>query len=234
MTLYKLTDAAGRPVHGGSGAWPLPNNGQPGEWRSVKGAIVSCENGLHLLERGDVIRWLHEGILWEAEPAPRTQSVRDVDKTVVRKARLIRKVADIDRHLLVTFAADCAERVLPLFEKHYPTDSRPRRAIEAARSGSASAAYAASDAASAAEAANAAASAAEAAAADAEAAAAADAAAYAAVYAAADADDDDAADVYAYAAAYAAASAAAWAAANAAAEREWQTERLWELIEAAA
>ena len=32
------------------------------------------------------------------------------------------------------FAADCAERVLPIFEGAYPTDNRPRKAIEAARS----------------------------------------------------------------------------------------------------
>lgn len=31
------------------------------------------------------------------------------------------------------FACDCAERVLPLFEKKYPNDKRPRQAIEVAR-----------------------------------------------------------------------------------------------------
>jgi len=31
------------------------------------------------------------------------------------------------------FAADCAERVLPLFEKERPNDDRPRKAIEACR-----------------------------------------------------------------------------------------------------
>ena len=35
----------------------------------------------------------------------------------------------------VFFAADCAERVLAVFERAYPTDNRPRKAIEAARSG---------------------------------------------------------------------------------------------------
>jgi len=35
----------------------------------------------------------------------------------------------------VLFAADCAEQVLPIFESAYPTDDRPRKAIEAARSG---------------------------------------------------------------------------------------------------
>lgn len=31
------------------------------------------------------------------------------------------------------FAADCAELVLPIYEKEYPSDDRPRRAIQAAR-----------------------------------------------------------------------------------------------------
>ena len=41
---------------------------------------------------------------------------------------------DPHRHrLLATWAADCAEHVLPLFKGQYPQDDRPRRAIEAAR-----------------------------------------------------------------------------------------------------
>ena len=38
-----------------------------------------------------------------------------------------------DRRLLAIWAADCAERVLPFFEKAYPRDDRPRKAIEACR-----------------------------------------------------------------------------------------------------
>ena len=35
--------------------------------------------------------------------------------------------------LLASWAADCAEHVLPLFTTKYPEDDRPARAIEAAR-----------------------------------------------------------------------------------------------------
>ena len=35
--------------------------------------------------------------------------------------------------LLAGWAADCAERVLPSFERHRPDDDRPRRAIEVGR-----------------------------------------------------------------------------------------------------
>ncbi len=38
-----------------------------------------------------------------------------------------------DHKTLVTWALDCAERVLPLFESRHPKDDRPRRAIETGR-----------------------------------------------------------------------------------------------------
>jgi len=41
---------------------------------------------------------------------------------------------DLTRHrLLASWAADCAEHVLPLFASRHPDDDRPRLAIEAAR-----------------------------------------------------------------------------------------------------
>ena len=38
-----------------------------------------------------------------------------------------------DQRLMAAWAADCAERVLPFFEKAHPKDDRPRKAIEACR-----------------------------------------------------------------------------------------------------
>ena len=38
-----------------------------------------------------------------------------------------------DQRFLAIWAADCAKRVLPFFEKAYPKDDRPRKAIEACR-----------------------------------------------------------------------------------------------------
>jgi hypothetical protein len=122
------------------------------------------------------------------------------------------------------FACDCAERVLPIFERSQPGDSRPRHAIETARR------FARGEATS--EEKDAAGDAAWAAAW-----AAAGDAAGAAAWAAA----GDAARAAAGAAAWAAARAAAWAAARAAAgdaagdaawdaERQWQTQRLRQII----
>src|SRR4030042_1531289 len=45
----------------------------------------------------------------------------------------MKKYSKQDQRSLATCAADCAERVLPFFEKAYPEDGRPRKAIEACR-----------------------------------------------------------------------------------------------------
>ncbi len=45
----------------------------------------------------------------------------------------MKKYSEQDQRSLATWAADCAERVLPFFEKAYPKDDRPRKAIEACR-----------------------------------------------------------------------------------------------------
>jgi len=47
--------------------------------------------------------------------------------------RIAELAAKTDQRKLAFWAAGCAERVLPHFEKKYPKDNRPRKAIEAAR-----------------------------------------------------------------------------------------------------
>ena len=42
-------------------------------------------------------------------------------------------VGRTDHKTLAIWACDCAERVLPFFERKHPKDDRPRRAIEAGR-----------------------------------------------------------------------------------------------------
>jgi hypothetical protein len=46
---------------------------------------------------------------------------------------MYKKYSREDQKALATWAADCAERVLPLFEKACPGDDRPRKAIEQCR-----------------------------------------------------------------------------------------------------
>lgn len=45
----------------------------------------------------------------------------------------MKKYSSDDRAALAVWAMDCAERVLPLFERNYPEDPRPRSAIEVGR-----------------------------------------------------------------------------------------------------
>jgi len=45
----------------------------------------------------------------------------------------VKKYSGEDQMAMAAWAADCAERVLPLFETAYPEDNRPRNAIEACR-----------------------------------------------------------------------------------------------------
>jgi hypothetical protein len=44
--------------------------------------------------------------------------------------RIVAHVKATDQKTLAVWAIDCAERVLPYFEKEYPDDYRPREAIE--------------------------------------------------------------------------------------------------------
>lgn len=44
-----------------------------------------------------------------------------------------KKYSREDQRSMATWAAACAERVLPIFEDAYPNDDRPRKAIEACR-----------------------------------------------------------------------------------------------------
>lgn len=45
----------------------------------------------------------------------------------------MKKYSNEDQKLMATWAADCAERVLPFFEDAYPADDRPRKALETCR-----------------------------------------------------------------------------------------------------
>ena len=215
-TYYKVTAEDGSSCNGGTGRW------RKNRWRSVKGDLAACERGLHLVTRDQIMDWLGPAI-WEAEV---DGDVIDAgDKVVARRARVVRRLNTWNETTSRLFAADCAEHVLPIFEKVYPNDDRPRKAIGAARAfATGEMDDAAGDAAWAA-ARDAAWAAARAAARDA-----AGAAAWAAARDAAGDAAGDAAWDAAWAAAGAAAGAAAWAAAWAA-ERKWQVERLWQYLD---
>jgi hypothetical protein len=54
--------------------------------------------------------------------------IRDPRLTTIRRGG---SLSDQDHHLLAIWAARCAEHVLSHFEREFPSDGRPRKAIEA-------------------------------------------------------------------------------------------------------
>ena len=227
MTYYKVLAADGvSSYHGGLGKWFIPKGKRIGKWMPAIKDIRPCERGYHFVNIEQLPQWLGP-TLYEIEV--RGQIIHQADKSVAEQARLIRKVETWNDKTLRLYAADCAERVLGLYEKQYPKDDRPRKAIQAARDFANglitkdAAAKAATNAACAAACANGAYAAVN---------AAFNAAYYAAAasYAAASAAAYTTAAGASYAA-YTAAAAAGYAAANGvdaayAAEKTWQMERL--------
>jgi hypothetical protein len=126
---YKFLNLDGTTPQG-YGTWHLPKGKRPGKWMKVTGDLVPCKNGLHVMRLGDLLEWAAEH-LYEVEV--RGEVLPADDKVVARQARVLRKVDTWNDRNLRLFACDCAERVLPLFEKDHPNDNRPRAAIETAR-----------------------------------------------------------------------------------------------------
>jgi len=230
-TYYKFTDADRR-TNGGFQWSPV------GEWteigkrarRTLTEASLCTRQVLHVTDAEHLLAW-SRAELYEVEVDESRGIVVGRDKIGVRRARLTRRVEAWNERTARLFAADCVERVLPLFEKERPNDKRPREAIAVARRFANGEATREELAAAWAAARDAAWDAARAAAWDAAWAAAWDAA-WAAAWDAA----WDAARAAARAAAWAAAGAAAgavWDAARAA-ETAWQRERLAQYLSGAA
>lgn len=116
----------GRIGHYSHFKWP-----KVGVWVEVEGPLSLCKNGIHLCRKKDLTEWLQAEI-YEAE-YDGGERIDANNKIVVRKARLTKRLRTWNEKTARLFACDCAERVLPIFEKKYPDDKRPRQAIEIAR-----------------------------------------------------------------------------------------------------
>lgn len=130
MKLYKVLGNGGIACNGGSGKWNLPVDKKPGKWMPKIENIIPCRSGYHLCRREDLLLWLNEEI-YEAEG--RGKSIRDENKDVFQQARLIRKIDNWNEKNTRLFATDCVEHVLNVWEKKYPNNDSPRKAIQAAR-----------------------------------------------------------------------------------------------------
>mgnify|MGYP001571601348 FL=1 len=130
MTLYKVLNADGATFHGGHGRWHLPSRKRPGKWMPPIRDIALCERGYHVVTLEQLPHWFGPA-LFEVEV--RGQRLDDDRKSVVSEARLLRRVMNWNERTMRLLACDFAEHVLPIFEKHHPDDTRPRKAIAVAR-----------------------------------------------------------------------------------------------------
>lgn len=129
--LFKVLKEDGSSYHGGDGKWNLPRDGQPGEpMPPIVGDLIAREHGYHLCRPQDLMEWLGPSIYLAQYRGERLESD---NKIVVREARLLRRLETWDERIARLFAADCVERVLPVFEKTFPNDDRPRKAIAVVR-----------------------------------------------------------------------------------------------------
>ena len=134
-TLYKVLDADGTsPV--AHAAWSLPDGDRPGDWMpAITGTLVKCERGYHAVPRSHLARRLFAGAcVYEVELDTRHVGTLVYDEEVVaRRMRRVRLVGVATRRALVSWACDCAERALPIYERRYPDDGRVRACVETAR-----------------------------------------------------------------------------------------------------
>jgi hypothetical protein len=140
-TCYKWLTPDHRGVYGhGDYTDHLPHGKRPGKWLPKVADPETCRRGYHVVTAAHLREhWGREGsVLYIAEV--RGAIATATDKLACEQIRLVERVGVLTRGVLVTFAADCAARVLPIFEARFPDDDRPRKAIEAARSGDADAA----------------------------------------------------------------------------------------------
>jgi hypothetical protein len=115
--------------------WPLPvyEGGTwvaAGKWVTWDGPLVACASGIHYCTQSQVVHWL-QPTLYAFEAAGET--VNGGNKSICSRGRLLYKIDAWNEQTQRLFAAECAERVLPIYEKEHPSDTRPRDAILASR-----------------------------------------------------------------------------------------------------
>jgi hypothetical protein len=102
-----------------------------GKWYKVKGKLEMCNNGFHCSEQPlDALGYVQGEVIAIVETKGKSK-VQD-DKQCWQEMRII-KAHKWTKKDSVALAIYSAELVLNNFEKEYPDDDRPRKAIEAAK-----------------------------------------------------------------------------------------------------
>ena len=102
-----------------------------GEWQHVDGKIVLCEKGLHASKTiYDAFSYVQGSVLAKVETKGKHDD--DKNKSAYSDMRIIEAYKWTKKDS-VSLAIFSAELCLKEFEKLYPDDDRPRKAIDAAR-----------------------------------------------------------------------------------------------------
>jgi hypothetical protein len=102
----------------------------PGLELFYEGELELCEKGLHASERlVDALSYGNSGVICRVEVG---EDYLEGSDKLVSSYRKVLAVADCTS-ILQQFAIETAESVLPIYEKEYPNDNRPRAAIEAVK-----------------------------------------------------------------------------------------------------
>ena len=121
MRAWKFTGAAGTTYNGF--VWPLPHDGQPGEWVEVgkraKKALTAADlctgRVLHATDSAHLLDWL-KAEMYELE-IDESRGVIVADKIGFRRGRLVRRIEAWNERTARFFACDCAEDALQYAEE---------------------------------------------------------------------------------------------------------------------
>ncbi|MBN1628866.1 MAG: hypothetical protein JW990_03810 [Thermoleophilia bacterium] len=132
MTFYKFLQPDGRAREGRF--WLLPTRkDRPGAWMpAASGELERCANGYHIFDKSGALYWLGHGALL-VEVKTRGEVMEVGHKYIAREVHVRRVLPGWNERTARLFAADCAARVLRVFESKHPNDPGPRAAILTAR-----------------------------------------------------------------------------------------------------
>ncbi len=103
-----------------------------GQWFHQDGEIKACQNGFHGSKRIiDAIQFVDCEIIAVVEVKGKSDK-SEKDKQAWSDMKIV-KAYEWDKTASVKLAIFAAEQVIDIYEKEYPKDDRPRKAIEAAK-----------------------------------------------------------------------------------------------------
>ena len=101
------------------------------KWKKHKGKLEMCERGFHCSKRViNAMQFVAPGYVTKVEV--RGEHLKDKDKEVWSEMRVVKKYKWTKKDSL-KLAIFSAELCIENFEKEFPNDDRPRKAIEAAK-----------------------------------------------------------------------------------------------------